>query len=426
VISRTSAFQYKGAKKDARTIGRELSVRYVLEGSVRKAGDELRITCQLIDANADAHLWAKKYSGTMADIFDLQERVARSVAETLALRLTGEEEQALGKIPVNDLRAYEYFLRAREQIHRFTVEALDRAVEYLERARSEVGENAAILSGLAYAYAQYVNLGKEQEEYIERAEGFARRALELDPDSGEACTVLGFIELWFKGRSLAAVRLLERAVVSKKDDAHALLWLSIAYAQVGKIQEARRAADRLLDVDPLTFANHTVAGAVELYAGRFEEALTSMERAFEGDPRNPMVQAFLALGLFYCGQHERLRTFVAEHADPDRASSPDLLMLLPACASAGDTDRMSGLLATPGSWETFRRDSQCSWVSASAFACAGDRDVALDWLGNAVERGFLNSTLLSQHDPFLATLRHDERFERIVERARRGAEGLDV
>jgi TolB-like protein/Flp pilus assembly protein TadD len=149
VISRTSVMQLKGTKKDVRTIGRELGVRYVLEGSVRKAGDDLRITAQLIDARTDAQLWADKYGGMMDDVFDIQERVSRSIVDALEIQLSPQEAAQLAERPIDDVRAQESYFRARSEIWSFMPGSLDLAISHLEAALDLIGDNALIYQGLS-------------------------------------------------------------------------------------------------------------------------------------------------------------------------------------------------------------------------------------------------------------------------------------
>jgi TolB-like protein len=134
VISRSSAMVLKGTQKDVRTIGKELDVQYVLEGSVRKAGEALRITAQLIDARSDDHLWADKYDGVLDDVFGMQESVSRSIVEALELRLTSAEEQRIGERRIDDIQAYDCSLKAQGEILRGTPDALHRAQQYLDTA----------------------------------------------------------------------------------------------------------------------------------------------------------------------------------------------------------------------------------------------------------------------------------------------------
>ena len=144
VISRSSAMRLKGTDKDLKTIGRELNVCYVLDGTVRKAGDSLRITAELIDATDDIQLWAEKYGGTIDDVFDIQERVSREIVDSLKIALTPDDDRQIAERPINDIRAYEYYLRAKHEILTFTEEGLDRGIDLLLRALDLVGENALL------------------------------------------------------------------------------------------------------------------------------------------------------------------------------------------------------------------------------------------------------------------------------------------
>ena len=176
VISRTSAMRLKGTAKDLQTIAAELKVRYVLEGSVRKAGNNLRITAQLTDAAGDEHLWADKYNGTLDDVFDMQEKVSRAIVGALRLKLTATEDRQIAKRPLPNAQAYDCYLRARSLTWRGNKEAIDEAVRTLEAGLRIVGENALLYAGLGYAYWEYVRFGVKQEEALAKAEEYARRA----------------------------------------------------------------------------------------------------------------------------------------------------------------------------------------------------------------------------------------------------------
>ena len=159
VISRSSSMTFKGVKITTREIADKVNVRYVLEGSVRKAGNNLRITAQLIDANTDAHIWAEKYNGLLDDVFDIQEKVSQSITDALELHLSGEEKQSITERPFRDVKAYEYYLKARQEIDTFTEEGVKRAIQYLESTLKIVGENDVLYAGLGYAWWQYFNIG---------------------------------------------------------------------------------------------------------------------------------------------------------------------------------------------------------------------------------------------------------------------------
>ncbi len=139
--------QLKGAKKDVKTIGRELGVQYVLDGSVRKAGNSLRITAQLVDATSDAPLWSEKFSGTMDDVFEVQERVSREIVQALDITLTSDEHRRLGERPIADVRAFELYLQARQEIRRY---APDRAIALTREAIRIEGETPPLLALLTW------------------------------------------------------------------------------------------------------------------------------------------------------------------------------------------------------------------------------------------------------------------------------------
>ena len=181
VISRSSAMTFKDTKKKVTEIGKELNVQNILEGSVRKEGNNVRITAQMIEAKNDTHLWAQKYSGTMDDIFDIQEKVSRSIVDALALKLSPEEEQKIAKRPIKNIQAYECYLRARQETWLFTPDALGRAVQYLQNGLDIIGDNSLLYAGMGYVYTQYVNMGLEMESNIVKAEEYAEKALTTCP-----------------------------------------------------------------------------------------------------------------------------------------------------------------------------------------------------------------------------------------------------
>jgi TolB-like protein len=177
VISRSSAMMLKGSKKAVRDIAKELNVQYVLEGSARKAGNDIRITAQLIDATSDAHLWADKYSGKLDDVFDLQEEVSRKIADALKLKLSPKEDKYLAERSIDNVKVYEYYLKAIDKITMFTEDSVNRALRYLQNAVDIMGDNALLYSAMAFAYWNLVNIGAKQEDYLAKAEEYAKKAL---------------------------------------------------------------------------------------------------------------------------------------------------------------------------------------------------------------------------------------------------------
>ena len=190
VPARTSVFAFKGRAHDIREIGEKLQVRTVLEGSVQKAGNQLRITAQLINIADGYHIWSETYDRELKDVFVIQDEISSAIVNALKLQITSEEKQKMSERPIDNVAAYECYLKAYDKIWRFSESALDSANQYLQDGIAIVGDNALLYSALALVYWQYVNIGAKQEDYITRAEEYAKKALALDPDFPTAHEVL--------------------------------------------------------------------------------------------------------------------------------------------------------------------------------------------------------------------------------------------
>ena len=329
VISRSSAMTFKDTKKKVTEIGKELNVQNVLEGSVRKEGNNVRITAQLIEAKNDTHLWAEKYSGTMDDIFDIQEKVSRSIVNALALKLSPEEEQKIAKRPIKNLQAYECYLRARQESWLFTPDALGRAIQYLQNGLDIIGENALLYAGMGYVYSQCVNLGLEMETNIVRAREYAEKALQLDPESSEAHLVIGLLTQIMGGNERKAIKHFTKALASNPGDPHTMLWLTVSLLNVGKAEEPRLLADKLLQVDPLTPMSRGSFGVMCLYEGRIAEAVDGIYNWFRLEPQNPAALYFYTLALVYAGRLKEASEIIDQHVHakwPDTFTKQSLLI----------------------------------------------------------------------------------------------------
>jgi non-specific serine/threonine protein kinase len=416
VISRTSAMKLKGTDKDARTLGRDLSVQYLLEGSVRKAGNSLRVIAQLIDAETDSHMWAEKYSGTLEEVFDVQERVSRSIAEALKLKLSPEEERQIAERPFGDVRAYESYLKARREIMLFTEEGLDRALEHLKRAIDLVGENALLMTGMGYVYWSFVNLGlKAPEKFLVKAEACAAKVFELEPDSSGGHLLLGLVSST-RGSALEGVRHFRQTLVTDPNNPDALFWLVIAYGSSGRTSLAMQFAERLIEVDPLTPINHATPGFALLCEGRFDLALEKEKKWHEMEPAT-------AISRFWYGwtlaQNSRLAEAFSLFDSAAKDSPEDLWAQLGLCfkhALKGDSETLKSL--TRGLEAIAKWDLQYSWFLAECHALTGENEDALRWLENAVSRGFINYPLISRLDPFLENIRNEVPFEKLLERVK--------
>jgi non-specific serine/threonine protein kinase len=427
VISRSSAMTFKRTRTGIPEIAKRLNVQYVLEGSVRKAGNSLRITAQLIDATSDAHLWAEKYSGTLDDVFDIQEKVSRSIVQALQLTLTPMEMRKIGEHPIQNIAAYECYMKAYAEIVKWTEEGSEQALRYFQNARDIIGDNSLIYSGMAWAYWNLVNIGVKQEEYVEQAEECVRKALKIDPDFPKALALLGWIRCAFQGKQQEAVHSFKHALKENPDEHLPLLGLATIYIWfLGKISAAVPLCQRLEQIEPLEDTTIIYSQvALPLFDGRFEEALKGSHRLYEMSPKNPFARLYYALLLIFVNNIEKGFAIIDRSAElmPDHSCTK--LALLLKFAVKGERDRI-GEVITPSFEKTCERDPDYSEQIASILARVGEKQEALRWLENAVNRGFINFPYLAWYNPLLENIRGEERFKKLMQRVKKEWEEFEV
>ncbi len=411
VISRTSAMQLKNTSKDLRSIGRELGVRYVLEGSVRKAGTRLRITAQLIDAHTDHHLWARKYDGSIDDVFDVQERVSREIVAALDVTLTTEEDDRLSDHPVRDARAFELYLRARQQIRRYSTEGV---ADFLARAIEIEGETPALRALRGWAWVNEVRIGVSRDQLVlTRAEDEARDLIAEAPGSGYGHALLGYIE-YERGNMPAAVTHFHTALALEPNDPDSLVYQALAYGSAGQYESELEVGAQLLAVDPLGPLTHLVLGSANWFVGRAEDGTASLQRALELDPTNLLVH--WALGYHYLLIQDlegarRHRAWLDENGrDVPYTRQMNSLML-------GLDGRAEDALRELDGIDISFLDGHHSFHVAESYAMAGSADRALDLLESAVRLGFYPYHYFEKYCPFLEPLRDNPRFAVIVSSA---------
>jgi len=424
VISRSSAMTLKGSPKTVKEIANELNVRYALEGSVRKAGNDLRITAQLIDGSSDVHLWAEKYIGTLNDVFDIQEKVSHSIVDALRLKLTPEEKRKIVERPISDVFAYESYLKANADILTFAQDKIGRAIQHIQHALEITGDNALLYSGLGFAYWNLVNIGAGQEEYLARAEDCARKALTIDPEFSKGHAVLGWISS-LKGGLREAVLHFKRALAKNADESLALIGLASSLQLAGKIPQASALSERLLLIEPLDFPTHWIHGALHFYNGQFNRALELWRRLPELWPENPWSHFSYALALAYNNETDRAFDAIERGARANSEDSGVKLGLMLKYAFQGDKEKARKEL-TQDFRKTCQRDPQYSHHVASFFSLLDSKDEAMGWLENAVNRGFINYPLLAEKDLFLANMRGEPRFQKLMERVKYEWEHFEV
>ncbi len=286
VISRTSVMRFRGSRLTVPEIARELGVSFVLEGSVRRSGDEIRITAQLIDAATDVHLWAETYSGTMADLLTLQARVARAVAREVRATLTPPEEARLASAPSIDPAAHEAYLKGRYFWNQRTREGLAQAIGYFEQALAIEPAHAATHAGLADAYnllPRYAN--EPTRDALLMAREHALAALALDKGSAEAYAALAKVQHSLEWDWTGAERSFREAIDLSPGYATAHQWYSVFLLTVGRVDEGIAEASRARELDPLSPVVNLHLAYSQYLGGRLDESAAQVARTLELEPR---------------------------------------------------------------------------------------------------------------------------------------------
>ncbi|MCH7717553.1 MAG: protein kinase, partial [Gemmatimonadetes bacterium] len=295
VISRTSTMRYKGRDQTVRQIAEELGVSTILEGSVRRAGNRVRIVAQLIDAHTDEHLWAETYDRELTDVFAIQSDVALEVATALETALSPAERERVEKRPTANMEAYDLYLLGRHQANRRTDEGLRRAIEYFERALEKDSNYAAALAGLADAYVLSA-IGYQAvppPDAMGRAKEAALQAIELDDTLPEAHASLGYVYVWEWDWSRARQEC-ERAIALNPSYAQAHQWYHHFLVVLQDFQAALEEATRARELDPLSVVLTNELGWPYHYMGQFQRAREQHLRALEMDPEFAMAHYNLA------------------------------------------------------------------------------------------------------------------------------------
>jgi Flp pilus assembly protein TadD len=411
----------KGSAKSPRRIAEELGVRYVLEGSVRKAGANLRITARLVDAAADAQRWADKYAGTLDEVFYLQERVSRAIVHALDLTLSADEDRSLAHRSMEDAAAYDCYLRARHGAMEASPASLDRAETLLRRALERVEDSGRLRAALAFVDVVRMRaLGTTDHATLDRVVADVEAVVAREPDCGAAHFVLGTVA-FERGDLRAAAGHLERARRLDPHDVDAAVWLGIVHVYAGDVAPARAMFARLRRQDPLNPFPHALASAVEWFDGRFEDGVEPMERCVELNPEGAIWRWHWGYLLALLGRvdeatEEALRML---RLQPEHPYTVHLVAMTDALHgdAASARQRLARL-------DLAALDPHLSFHVAECLLLTGDRERALALLAQAIDRGFHPPAFIARHDPFLASLHGEPAFEALCVEAERKLAGF--
>ncbi len=418
VIARTSVMCYKDSGKDIATIGHELKVGTILEGSVRRADDKLRITAQLIDVRRQEPIWTEDYDRELQEIFAIQNDIAQRVAAALQAELPRGDKRRIEKKPTENFEAYTSYLKGRFFWNKRTVEGLKKGIAYFEQAIAQDSAYALAYAGLADSYALLGTVeygGLAAKEAIPKAKAAAEKALALDDQCAEACASLANIRYTYEWDWPAAEQEFKRALVLNPNYTMARHWYAHYLAARGRLDEAVAEIKLAQELDPLSLIINTTVGMVFYFARRPDQAIEQLRKTLEIDPN--FVATQLQLGVFFV-QQQRFAEAIAEFQKAINLAGENpisLALLGHAYAASGKRSEAFAILAK------LQQPAFRPFVSPSHLALVylglGDKDRVFEWLEKAYEERVNYLTYLKV-EPLFDNLRSDPRFAALLKKMR--------
>jgi len=421
VISRTSVTPYKNSRKSMREIASDLHADAVIEGSVARSADRIRITVQLIDASRDQHLWSESYEREMKDIFALQSQVAQAIAEQVHAVVTPEEQGHLSRSRVIDPEVYELYLKGRRIMERGGLQDVRNAIDYFQSGLEKDPDNALLYTGLADAYIdKMMDVHESPAEATSKARAAAEKAVQLDDSLAEAHTSLGMIKLSYDWDWAGAEHEFKRAIELNPGYPLAYVMYGQYLTMVGRQTDAMPYFDKAHKLDPLFGQSYRGEGYSCFMAHKYDEAIVQYRKALELEP-DAITYFGLVLARAEGGDYGTAITEAEKATSVD--NSPLLLTsLASAYARAGRRADANHVLrrlqelwerqGTAPAWHTARSPYVCPYEVAGVYAQLGDRDRAIDWL----DKAYRNRSCLYwlRQDPRFDSIRSDPRFQELL------------
>ncbi|NNF02793.1 MAG: hypothetical protein HKN22_08915 [Bacteroidia bacterium] len=383
VVSRTTSMQYKNAKESLVDIGKKLNARYILEGSVRRQREDLRITAQLIDVETDSHLWAETYGGNMADVFDIQENVSKQIVQALRLQLTPEEQVALSKRATLNTEAFDLNLHGRGFLYRLTKSYLLASIDLFQQSISLDPRYAAAYAGLSEACGFLYQFFDKKPMWLDKAMEASLKAIMYDNNSSEAYSALGLV-----------------------------------YFQKNMIQESLENIERAIELDEDNFFAYWIKGRSFHVIGRDKEAAQQYEKVLELNPDFHSVYGDLRMTYTALGEHDKASAIVQRSLDfypsyllrfPDDARAHIYYALNLQCVDRLEEAKNKMQRAM----ELSPHEAIVMYNAACFYSMIGDKETAIQSLQQAVENGYEDFGYIAQDYDF-KNIREEEGFKKIL------------
>jgi len=412
VVSCLSTQRFKSSSDDLPAIAKELGVANVLQGSVQRSADEVRVNVQLVKAETDTHLWADTFDRKLTDVFQIESDIAKMIAEKLQAKLTGSEEHAISAKPTADLEAHQLYLKGRYLWNRRTGDNLKKALGYFQQAAEKDPNYALAYTGIADSCALIPVYGAgAPQDYYPRAKAAAQKALELDDTLGEAHTSIA--NVFFRYLELAhSAKEFERSIELNPNYPTAYQWYGrLTLLAMGQFDRAMAEAKRAVELDPISPIGRTDVATVYMVARRYDEAIAQLRNTLETDPDFYWAHRQLGLALELKGAPGDA---IVEYQRASQLNDdPRVLAFIGhAMASMGRDTEARAILAQ------LTAASKTRYISGYSFAvihlALREKDQALDWLEKDAREGTGFEINFIKVDPYLDPLRGDPRFETLV------------
>src|SRR5256886_3936008 len=414
VISRTSTQKYKSAPDNLRDIAKQLGVANILEGSVQKTGDQVRVNVQLINALKDAHLWADIFDRKLTDIFAVESDIAKTIADTLQARLTGTEKEMIAAKPTSDTAAYELYLKGRSLWRQRTGDNIRKAIAFYEQAVARDPNYALAYAGLAEAYVSlpfYTAVTPRDAYAAAKTEAF--KALQLNDKLAEAHTSLALLLCLNDFDMAGSVSEFQRAIALNPNDATAHQWFGEpTLTALGRFDEAIAEEKRAIELEPLSPNNNSDLGWILIMARRYDDAIAQLHKAVEIDPTFYSAHVILGVALQAKGE---LADAIAEYMKAEQLGGDLESRPLLATAKAQSSDKSAAVQMLAELDELSHHRYVRAYYRALLCLSLGKRDEAIRWLEQSVTDSGPDNPYIRVH-PFLDPLRGDPRFEALAEK----------
>lgn len=422
VVSRRSSFAFKGKEVDIRRIGEQLNVTHLLEGSVRKAGNRLRITAQLVSVKDGFHVWSEKYDRELEDIFEIQEEIARSIVDKLKIELGEDHKTRLVKRYTENLEAYNLYLKARFHLNKRTEDGLKKGIAYCEEAIAKDPDYAPAYSGLADGYILQGFSGLvPPREVMPKAREAAQKALELNDSLAEAHTSLACFKAVYEWDWPGAEAEFKRALALNANYATAHHWYAINYlVPLERYEEALSEIRLAREIDPMSEVINATVGLIFYFMNRYDEAIAQYQNVLEMDSNFRLADLFLGRAYAAAGRYDDAIAAFRKSGVSSTVNEEALLELGYVYALSGNNKNALKIVDDlTGTKEAATLTPNSMYSIAAVHTALGNKKQAVAWLEKAYEQHSFRLIYL-RVDPCFADLHSEQEFNQLMEKV-----GLD-